>query len=236
MSEHARPRLFLVPQWAPAEWTIQPGLSEWADVASYDYAAAIEKEAVTRDLFVDTGLAQLDELGWERFYVVGDTFGTATAARIALERRERVEGVALGHASLSYGMDGERPAINRELWAAMSQLISQDAGSFIRYGITQLTQGGYDEDVAQQMVDRVPAGQMQAAWNLIRDEHEPIGEMLREIDRPLLLAKHDGCLMFTDTGFEDATAAFPSARTVSVSRPPSADEEFTHALREFCLG
>jgi pimeloyl-ACP methyl ester carboxylesterase len=236
MSEDARPRLFLVPQWAPAEWTIQPRLTEWAEVASYDYAAAIEEETVTRELFVDTGLAQLDELGWERFFVVGDTFGTATAARIARERREHVEGVALGHASLSYGMDGERPVINRELWAAMSQLISQDAGAFIRYGITQLTQGGYDEDVAQQMVDRVPAGQMQAAWNLIRDEHEPIGEMLREIDRPLLLAKHDGCLMFTDAGFEDASAAFPSAPTVSVGRPPSADERFAEALREFCLG
>jgi pimeloyl-ACP methyl ester carboxylesterase len=231
----AKPRLFLVPQWAPAEWTIQPRLREWAEVASYDYAAAIEGEAVTREMFVDAGLTQLDELGWERFFVAGDTFGTATAARIARERRERVEGIALGHASLSYGMDGERPAINRELWAAMSQLISQDAASFIRYGITQLTQGGYDEDVAQQMVDRVPADQMEAAWNLIRDEHEPIGEMLREIDCPLLLAKHDGCLMFTDEGFEDIYAAFPSAQTVSMSRPPSADEEFARALREFCL-
>lgn len=64
----------------------------------------------------------------------------------------------------------------------------------------------------------------------------PIGDVLRAIDCPLLLAKHDGCLMFTDAGFEDASAAFPSARTVTVSQPPSADEEFARALREFCLG
>ena len=48
--------------------------------------------------------------------------------------------------------------------------------------------------------------------------------MLSAIECLLLLAKHDGCLMFTDAGFEDASAKFPSARTVTVGRPPSADE------------
>jgi hypothetical protein len=83
------------------------------------------------------------------------------------------------------------------------------------------------------MVERVPAGQLEALWNMIRDQREPIGELLGEIDRPLLLAKHEGCLMFTDAGFEDVRAEFPSARTVAVERAPSADEGFARALREF---
>jgi pimeloyl-ACP methyl ester carboxylesterase len=232
----ARPRLFLVPQWTDIEWTIRPLLEEWAEVASYEPAHAIEGARVSRARLVDAGLEQLERLGWDRFFVVGDTFGTATAARIARERREDVQGIAVGHASLSWDMEGERAPINRELWAAMSQLISQDATSFVRYGITQLTQGGYDDEVARQMVESVPTGQMQEAWDIIRDEREPIGELLGEVDRPLLLAKHDGCLMFTDAGFEDICAAFPSAHTVQVERPPSADEGFARALREFCDG
>jgi hypothetical protein len=229
-------RLFLVPQWTEAEWTIRPLLEEWAEVASYDPADAIAGGAVNRDRLVDAGLDTLERLGWDRFYVVGDTFGTATAVRIARARRDDALGIALGHASLDWGMEGERAVLNRELYAAMSQLISQDAASFIRYGITQLTQGGYDEEVARAMVERVPAGQLREAWDIIRDHPEPIGDLLRELDLPLLLAKHDGCLMFTDAGFEDVSAAFPSARTVSVGRPPSADEEFARALREFCSG
>jgi hypothetical protein len=227
-------RLFLVPQWTSAEWTIWPLLEEWAEVASYEPADSVEGGPVSRDRLVDAGLEALDGLGWDRFFVVGDTFGTATAVRMAGSRREGLQGLALGHACLDWGMDGERAPLNREVFAAMSQLISQDAASFVRYGITQLTQGGYDEDVARQMVDRVPPGQLQEAWEIIRDHPEPIGDMLRALDAPLLLAKHEGCLMFTDAGFEDVGAAFPSARTVEVRRPPSADDEFAGALREFC--
>lgn len=232
----SRVRLFLVPQWTAAEWTIRPLLDEWAEVASYDPADAIAGGPVSRDRLVDAGLETLERLGWDRFYVVGDTFGTASAVRIARARRDDALGIALGHASLDWGMEGERAVLNRELYAAMSQLISQDASSFVRYGITQLTQGGYDEEVAREMVERVPAGQLREAWDIIRDHPEPIGDLLRELDLPLLLAKHDGCLMFTDAGFEDVSAAFPSARTVSVGRPPSADEDFALALREFCSG
>jgi hypothetical protein len=230
----ARPRLFLVPQWTDVEWSIRPLLEEWAEVASFEPAVAIEGAVVSRGRHVDAGLEELDRLGWDSFFVAADTFGTATAVRIARARRDDVLGIALGHASLSWEMEGERPVINREVWAAMSQLISQDAASFIRYGITQLTQGGYDDDVARRMVESVPPGQLQEAWDIIRDEREPMGEFLGEVDRPLLLAKHDGCLMFTDAGFEDICAAFPSAHTVEVGRPPSADEDFARALREFC--
>jgi hypothetical protein len=229
-------RLFLVPQLTEAEWTIRPRLEEWAEVASYDPARAVEGGTVSRDAIVDAGLEELEGLGWDRFFVVGDTFGTATAARIARARGDAVEGVALGHASLSWDMDGERAPLNRELWAAMEQLMNQDATAFVRYGITQLTQGSYDEEVARQMVEKVPSGQLQELWNLIRDSHEPIGELLRDVARPLLLAKHGGCLMFTDAGFDDIKAEFPDARTVTVDGAPSADDDFAEALREFCSG
>ena len=125
--------------------------------------------------------------------------------------------------------------MKRELWAAMSQLMSQDAASFVRHGLTQITQGSYDEELAQRMMERVPSSCMHAAWAMVGDQSEPIGELLREADRPLLLAQHRDCLGFTDEGFEDIRAAFPDAATMEAERPPSADEEFARSLREFCL-
>ena len=50
----------------------------------------------------------------------------------------------------------------------------------------------------------------------------------------MLLAQHNGCLMFTDEGFEDAVAAFPDARGHRCSEKPSTSPEFAHVLREFC--
>jgi len=228
------PRLFLVPTWTELEWSIRPLLEKWAEVASYDPIRPDDSDSLERADFVKRGLEELDRLGWDRFFVVGDTFGTATAARIAHARRESVQGIALGHACPSWDMEGERAPVKRELWAAMSQLMSQDAVSFVRHGLTQITQGSYDEELARQMVERVPAECMHAAWAMIGEEREPIGELLRDTDRPLLLAQHEGCLVFTDEGFEDIRAAFPQASAVSVARPPSADEEFAQALREFC--
>jgi hypothetical protein len=229
-------RLFLVPQLSEVEWTIRPLLEEWGEVASYDPARATERGPVSRASLVDAGLEQLERQGWDRFFLVGDTFGCGTAVRIAEARRDAVEGIALGHACPSWDMDGDRAPVNSELWAAMAQLMDQDVSSFVRYGITQLTQGSFDEEVAQQMVERVPPGQLQALWSLIRDQPEPMREMLREIDAPLLLAKHEGCLMFTEEGFEGICAAFPFAHTVAVERAPCADEGFARSLREFCSG
>jgi hypothetical protein len=223
-----------MPQWTDAEWTIRPLLEEWAEVGTCDPALAAEHGPVTRRSLVDVGLRRLDELGWRSFFIASDTFGTATAARIARDRRDSVEGIAIGHACPSWDLEGDRAPLRKELWEAMAQLMRQDVDSFIRYGITQLTQGAFDEDVARQMVERVPADNLEAVWMLVRDEHEPIGELLAEADRPLLLAKHEGCLMFTDEGFDDIVAAFPDARTIAAERPPCADERFARALREFC--
>jgi hypothetical protein len=65
---------------------------------------------------------------------------------------------------------------------------------------------------------------------------EPVGEMLATLDKPVLLAKHDGCLVFTPEGYEDALAAFPAAHNASVQKNSSASDEFAAALRDFCEG
>jgi hypothetical protein len=61
-----------------------------------------------------------------------------------------------------------------------------------------------------------------------------IGELLAQLECPLLFAKHEGCLGSTDEGFEDAVAAFPRAQTVSVTDAPLTSAVFADALREFC--
>ncbi|MGH2960949.1 MAG: hypothetical protein ACRDL3_01960 [Solirubrobacterales bacterium] len=152
----ARPRLFLVPLWTEVEWTIRPHLDEWAEVASFDPAMAAERGPPSRESLVAVGLEKLDELGWDGYFIAADTFGTATAAQIARARRSHVQGLALGHACRSWDMEGDRAPVRKELWEAMAQLMRQDVDSFLRYGITQLTQGSFDEDVSRQMVERVP--------------------------------------------------------------------------------
>ena len=107
----------------------------------------------------------------------------------------------------------------------------------MRYGITQLTQGGFDEELAGRMVARFPKEDVAArTWEAHVGRPEPIGELLGRLDTPLLLAKHEGCLAFTPEGYEDAVAAFPAAYTVSLQKPSSASDEFAAALRDFCEG
>jgi hypothetical protein len=188
-----------------------------------------------RDLFVERGLAEVDRLGWDRYFVAADGWSTATAARIAAVRRVQVQGLALGHASVDYEMGGDRPAVNREVFAAMRQLLAQDHREFIRHGIVQMTRGSVDDELAAQMIDRFPAGEwLELAWDSLSSEDEPIGEMLREYGGPLLLAQHVGCLSFTDEGFDDAVADFPEASTLRVATAPGASAEFVEALRDFC--
>ena len=238
----SRPRILLCPQFTEVEWTIAPQLSEWADVATFDAPGVGEEPLpdgdvlrLDRELVVQRALQEVDSLAWDSYFVVGDAWGTATAVRLALARPEPVLGLALGHACLNYSSEGERPAVNGELVAAMTQLMRTDYDSFVRYGLTQFTQGGFDDETAGRMVARFP--QMEVAsqvWELLVAQPEPIGELLGQLDMPLLLAKHDGCLVFTAEGYDDAVAAFPAADTASVQTATSASEEFAAALRDFC--
>jgi pimeloyl-ACP methyl ester carboxylesterase len=237
-----KPRLLLVPGFTELDWVIKPQLEQWAEVASYDPPGvggeplpAGDPESFTPELFVRRGEAELERLGWERFFVLADGWGIPHGARIAARRRDDVEGIALGHARLSNRTEGERPPVNGELIAALTQLIKQDYAAFVRYGIAQATQGSITEERAQEMLERFPKELMELGWERVTGHDEPIDGLLREVDRPLLLAKHQGCLVSTEEGFEDAVAAFPDARTVATPQSPTADPAFVDALRTFCL-
>ncbi len=143
-------------------------------------------------------------------------------------------GIALGHASADYGSEGERPAVNGEVVAAMAQLLRSDYDSFVRYGLTQFTQGGFDEERAGEMVERFPRTEIASqVWEVNVARPEPIAELLGKLDKPMLLAEHDGCLVFTPRAMR-CCSAVRHARTVSVEKAPSASEEFASALRDFC--
>jgi hypothetical protein len=70
---------------------------------------------------------------------------------------------------------------------------------------------------------------------MVMQEGERFDPVLRNLGVPLLFGKHEGCLGETDEGFEDVVAAFPEARSVSVSEAPSVSSEFAAALRSFVL-
>jgi pimeloyl-ACP methyl ester carboxylesterase len=238
----SRPRVLLCPQFTEVEWTIAPQLAEWADVATFD-APGIgsepipsgEKALMDREWVVRRALQEVERRGWDTYFIAGDAWGTATAARVAASRPDQVLGVALGHAALDFGTQGDRPAVNGELVAAMTQLLRSDYDSFVRYGLTQFTQGGFDEETAGRIVDRFPPMEIAArVWEMHVQETEPIGGLLGRLDKPLLFVKHEGCLVFTAEGYEDAVAAFPDAHRASVQQAASASGEFAAALRDFC--
>src|SRR3954452_10176271 len=99
-----RPRLFLVCEFTELPWPIKPQLEEWADVVSYDLpgvGAEPRPAELTPEGAIQHGRTRLAEPGWERYFLVADGWGIAPAVTIGAERRARVAGLALGHASLS---------------------------------------------------------------------------------------------------------------------------------------
>lgn len=245
------PRLLLVPSFTELEWGIRPTLEEWAEVASFDTPGvgdrpfpvdpemdpnrASQTLSRWRDAAVEHGLAAIDGRGWERFVIVTDSHGSPTAIRLARMRRESVIALAIGHASLSHGTEGERAPMRGEIWQALAQLARVGSEPFVRYGIAQMTRGGISEDVAEAMLQRFPDMEVVSAMvEALGQEPEPIGEDLAALGLPLLLAKHEGCLSRTDEGFEDIVAAFPDARTVICPEACSSSPEFAEALRELC--
>jgi pimeloyl-ACP methyl ester carboxylesterase len=237
-----RPRILLCPQFTEVEWAIAPQLAEWAEVASFDTPGVGDEplpgddpSQLNREVVVRRALEEVETQGWDSYFVVGDAWGAATAVGTALARPEPVLGVALGHAAIDFGTEGERPAVNGELVAAMGQLLRTDYDSFVRYGFTQITQGGFDEELSGRMVERFPATEITSeVWELQTGRPEPIAELLGQLDKPLLLAKHEGCLVFTAEGYEDLVAAFPDAHKVTIKKASAASDEFAAALRDFC--
>jgi hypothetical protein len=153
---------------------------------------------------------------------------------VAHARAASVEAMALGHARLVNRMEGERPTINREVMEAFGQLAESNYPDFVRHGLTQVTHGSIGDEQAARMLDRVPIEVGRSIWRMNLRDSEPFEHLIRELDVPLLLAMHEGCLGNTEEGFEDAVAAFPDARAVSVPEAPCVSGEFAAALREFC--
>src|SRR6266545_4835367 len=172
-----RPCLLLVPEFTEVEWTIRPLLEEWATVHSYDPPYELRPSELTRQNLVERGLSELDTLGCERGFLVADGWGIAPAAHIADRRRDRIAGFACGHARLSNRRDGPDPPINPEVYAAMTTLIDNDAPSFVRFGIAQVTGGSVDEEQAERMLERIPLDMMVEGWAALTAD-EPFSEVL----------------------------------------------------------
>jgi hypothetical protein len=116
----------------------------------------------------------------------------------------------------------------------LTQLLHQGTGAFFRHGIVQATHGSVDEQLAQRRIDRFPDERtVVAGWDAHRTGGADRGIAPRS-RRSALFAKHDGCLISTPEGLEDAVAAFPEAMTLVVSEAPSVSDEFAGAVRRFC--
>lgn len=233
--EMTRPRLLLIPVSTELEWVIRPQLAEWADVASFD-APGVGDEAPAdvcdSSAVAERGATKLDELGWRSCVVAADEYANAAAVKLASRRPGVVQGLALGHASLSFSPEAEPPAVNAEVRAAWRQIADYDDRTFIRH-LTQLTP--YGDELADEMLKRIPPGIGRAYSRAnVADVGEWLADALRDLGKPLLLAEHDGCLFFTSEGYAAAVEAFPDAMTVSCAEKPTVSATFANALRTFC--
>jgi pimeloyl-ACP methyl ester carboxylesterase len=244
----SRLRILLVPSLTELEWPITPLIEEWADVASFD-APGVGKEPPHEGNMLEAsarrGLVELDRRGWDRCVIVGDEYGAGVAARMAAARPAAVQALVLGHACLRYKREGERPSLSPDVSGLLLQLASLDFRAFARQMFT-----GWDpasgamgepvrhDDVADRYLERVEPEAARTYLEAILSEEssmEPsLDERLRELDAPLLFVRHEGCLLFTPEGFDDAVAAIPRAKTAATGVKPSVSPEFAAILRDFC--
>jgi pimeloyl-ACP methyl ester carboxylesterase len=245
MSRH---RIMLVPSLTELEWPIRPLIEEWAEVASYD-APGVGREAPEEGHLLDAsarrGLVELDHRDWDRCVIVGDEYGASVAARMAAERPAAVQALVLGHACLRYRRDGERPPLNPRIADLLLRLGDLDFRAFARQMFTgwdphrgAMGEPARHEEVANRYLERVSPAAARAFFSAILSheilEEPSLEERLRGLDVPLLLVEHEGCLLFTREGFEDAAAALPRAQTAATPVKPSVSPEFAEILREFC--
>jgi hypothetical protein len=237
----ARPRLLLVPMLTEIEWVIKPLLEEWAEVASYDTPGVGAEPAVGDfgpQAVATRGLAEADSRGWDSFIVVADEFGLPAATHLGVAAQSRLQALVLGHARLSNATTGERPAINGQVLDAIGTMMRTDLRSFIRQ-MFKMTAGeglvgGYGDDMIEEYLRRVPPALAYPVYEDPQRAGEGMADRIAQPDVPLLLAEHEGCLMFTREGFEDAIAAFPDATVVRCTDKPSTSDKFVATLREFC--
>jgi pimeloyl-ACP methyl ester carboxylesterase len=232
-----RPQLLLLPGYSELEWVIRPRLEEWAEVAVFDAPGVGDEAPIAAygtSAVADRAAAEVDLRGWQSYVIAADEFAIAAALKFASRHREAVQGLALGHACLNFRPDADPPAVNAEVRSAFSQVAELDDRTFIRH-LTQITQGFYGEELADQMLDRIPTGVAQAyVRDNLADPGDWIEESMRDLGKPLLLAQHDPCLLFTTEGYEAAVSAFPDAMRVTCREKPNVSPAFADALREFC--
>jgi len=232
-----RPKLLLLPGYCELEWVVRPELEEWAEVAVFD-APGVGDEAppATFDTsaVAERAAAEVDRRGWHSCVIAADEFTIASAVKLALRHRDAVQGLALGHACLSFSPEVDPPPVNPQVRSAFSQVAELDDRMFVRH-LTQITQGSYGEALADKMLERIPTGVAQAyVRDTMADSGDWIEDALRDLGKPLLLAEHDPCLLFTKEGYEAAVSAFPNSMRVSCREKPSVSPAFAEALREFC--
>ena len=241
-------RILLVPSLTELEWPITPLIEEWAEVASFDAPGVGDQPPADGHLLhasARRGLLELDRRQWDRCVIVGDEYGAGVAARMAAERPKAAQALVLGHACLHYRRDGERPPLSPRIADLLLRLGDLDYRAHARQMFM-----GWDpqsgamgeparyDDVADRYLERVSPAAARAYFEAILSERslqEPsLEEKLRGVDAPVLLVKHEGCLLFTAEGFEDAAAALPRAKTAATPVKPSVSPEFAEVLREFC--
>ncbi len=191
------PRLLLIPGYSELEWVIRPQLEEWAEVAALTPPAWATRPPRRYDAsaVADRAVAEVDRLGWGSCVVAADEYAIGTAAKFTFRHRDAVQGLALGHACLSFSPEADPPAVNAEVRSAFSQVAELDDRTFMRH-LTQITQGFYGEELADRMLERIPAGVAQAyVRTSMADPGDWIEGALRDLAKPLLLAEHDPCLL-----------------------------------------
>ena len=222
-----RPRILLFSLIAAAEWPVLAAIEEWADVAVVSGAWLEDGGGAA------AGEEQMRAHDWDTVVVVSDEWSAVKALEFLDQRPEAALGYAFGHACLELRGRGERPTLNPHVLATYEQVLQTDFRTWAR-AITQTTRGDLDDSVVERILTEISHEDVVAMFERLRArEGESFEPVLRAYGGPLLLAWHSECLLWTEEGFHDAAARFPDARTVEVTRKPSASLEFVEALRQF---
>jgi pimeloyl-ACP methyl ester carboxylesterase len=220
-------RILFVPALAAVEReAFREMAQDWATVESFDLPASS-----SIDEAVAAAAARVDELGWERYAIAGESYSQAVAVALATMHADRLDGVALGHAVAHFVVEGDRAAVNPAVFQALRQLLETDYMAFAR-AITQVSGGAITDEAMEAFVASVPQPVARAWMTTLVESRPPMAAGLRDVDVPVLLGEHRGCFMWTHEGFEDAVAAVPHARAMSCEAPPMLDSNFHSALRE----
>lgn len=241
-----RPRILLVPTLTELEWAIRPQLEEWADVASYDGPGVGAEPPVEGDRIRATaqrGLAELDRRGWDRCLVAADELGVAAAALVAQRRPRAVAGLVLGHPIVSLDFATPAPSLNEGVARAHVQLAGASFPAFVReqmrawVGLYGRPASAGDE-LAKRYLERVtPAVAPGLHAQILAEAERNVAEvrlaLIGSPAIPKLLIHHEGCLLFTRDGFDEAVAAMPGAEIASLPHKPSIDPAASALFRAF---